>query len=412
MRLLSPSPFWPIQDGLPADYPALTARVRCDVAVIGAGVSGALAALHLAEAGLEVVVVDRRDVAHGSTAGSTSLLQYEIDEPLHRLARRYGVERAEACYRRCRDAIDAIGRLVARHGIDCGFERRKSLFLASAKAQVPALRREWSARRAAGFVVDWWDRARIAAESSLPQSAGILSADGAQLDAYRFTHGLLRAATRRGARVFDRSEVTATRHGRSHVELRTPAGRIHARHLVCATGYEADLQLPGPLTELRSTFALVTEPTAVRPGWPAGDCLIWETADPYVYLRTTPDGRIIIGGYDEDFRDADRRDRLLPAKTSYLERRLRQLFPRLQAPTAYAWAGTFARTSDGLPFIGRHPQRPRCWLALGYGGNGITFSLIAAELIRDGILGLDSPDGVRFGFGRGMAPSGRPREGK
>jgi len=403
MRLLSPHPFWPIQDGLPTNYPPLTENVRCDVVVIGGGVSGALAALHLVEAGLDVVLVDRRDVAHGSTAGSTSLLQYEIDEPLHRLAQRYGIRHAEACYRRCRDAIDAIGRLVARHGIDCGFERRSSLFLASGKAHVPMLRREWAARRAAGFRVAWWDRARIAAESSLPHPAGIMSADGAQLDAYRLTYGLLGAAARRGARIFDRSEVTATHHGRTHMELRTPGGRIRARHLVCATGYEADLQLPRPLTKLRSTFALITEPAAEHPGWPARDCLIWETADPYVYLRTTPDGRIIIGGYDEEFRDAARRDRVLAAKTGYLERRLRQLLPRLRAPTAYSWAGTFARTDDGLPFIGRHPHRPRTWLALGYGGNGITFSLIAAELIRDGIVGRDGPDEAIFAFARTSA---------
>jgi len=75
MDLLSPTPFSPIRHGLPSDYPPLEKDLACDVAIIGAGVTGALAALHLAEAGLSVVVLDRRDVAHGSTAGSTGFLQ-------------------------------------------------------------------------------------------------------------------------------------------------------------------------------------------------------------------------------------------------------------------------------------------------------------------------------------------------
>jgi|CZKI01.1.fsa_nt_gi glycine/D-amino acid oxidase-like deaminating enzyme len=78
MNLLSPSPFWPIRDGLPASYPALDDNASCDVAILGAGINGALAALHLAEAGVDVVVLDRRDVAHGGTAESTSLLRARI----------------------------------------------------------------------------------------------------------------------------------------------------------------------------------------------------------------------------------------------------------------------------------------------------------------------------------------------
>jgi glycine/D-amino acid oxidase-like deaminating enzyme len=405
VNLLSPSPFWPIRDGLPADYPSLDTDVRCDAVVLGGGVSGALAALHLAEAGVDTVVVDRGDVGHGSTAGSTSLLQYEIDEPLHRLARLHGLDAAERCYRRCRDAVDGIERLVKRLRLACDFERKQSLLLASSRAHLPGLRLEFAARTAAGFKVSWWDQARLGRESALEHAGAILSRDAAQLDAYAFTHGVLAAAAKAGARVFDRTRVTRKKiHGRG-VELRTPGGAcVRARHLVIATGYEADALLPVATTQLRSTYALVTEPVANFEGWPAARCLIWETADPYVYLRTTGDRRIIIGGYDEDFQDPRRRDRLLPRKTAMLKRRLRQLFPAIPFDVAYSWAGTFARTPDGLPYIGRHPGIPRTWLALGYGGNGITFSLIAAEVIRDQMLGRPNSDAALFGFGRLKAP--------
>jgi glycine/D-amino acid oxidase-like deaminating enzyme len=400
MDVVSSRSFWPMRDGLPATFLALDGEESCDVAVIGGGITGALVAWHLADAGLNVIVLERCEVAHGSTAASTSLLQYELDEPLHRMAAHFGVAFAERCYRRCGAAIDALERLVRRLKLDCGFRRRPSLLLASNRAHLTRLKREFEARRVAGFEVEWWSRARLARESTLPHPAGIFSALGAEMDAYRLTYGLLLAAQRRGARVFDRSAVVKRTWRRDGVELRTPRGRVRARQVVIATGYDADAAVPEKLTALHSTFALVSEPVSTLAGWPADGCLIWETARPYTYLRTTSDRRVMIGGYDEPFRDPKRRDRKLGVKTAALQRRFRQLFPRIPLEVATAWAGTFAETKHGLPFIGPHRRVPHTWLALGYGGNGVTFSLIAAEIIREGILGRGDPDAELFGFDR------------
>ena len=401
MKLLSSQPFWPIRDGLPATYPPLERDVRCDVAIVGGGITGALVAWHLVAAGIDAIVLDRREVAHGSTAGSTSLLRYEIDEPLYKLAQEIGVDRAARSYRRCCDAIDAIARLVKKLHLHCGFERKSSLLLASQRSHVGALRKEFDARRAAGFDVAWWSRARLLAESSLPQPAAIHSSEGAQVDAYLLTHGLLAAARKRGAQIHDRTAVTRTRFHSRGVELQTSRGcSVRARRLVVASGYEAGSFLPESVTELHSTFAIISEPLKRFTGWPADRCLIWETARPYVYLRTTDDHRAIIGGYDEPFRDPTTRDRMLPAKSAALQRRFRQFFPRIPFEQSGAWAGTFAETAHGLPYIGRHAKVPHTWFALGYGGNGITYSLLAAELIRDQMLGRVNRDEELFGFER------------
>jgi glycine/D-amino acid oxidase-like deaminating enzyme len=124
-------------------------------------------------------------------------------------------------------------------------------------------------------------------------------------------------------------------------------------------------------------------------------------------LRTTPDDRCMIGGYDEPYRDPARRDRVLGAKTGRLNRRFRQLFPKIKMEVATSWAGTFADTKAGLPFIGRHDRVPHAWFALGYGGNGITFSLVAAEILRDAILGRVDRDAGLFDFARSAASSSR-----
>jgi len=165
MDLLSGRPFWPIRDGLPATFPPLLASTECDVAVIGAGVAGAMAAALLAEAGLDTLVLDRREAAHGSTAGNTGLVLYELDTMLHRLAARLGRECAGRAYRRCRDAVPALAALVRHWDIDCGLARRPSLFVAARADHVPRLRREFAARASAGLDVEWWSRRRLASAS-------------------------------------------------------------------------------------------------------------------------------------------------------------------------------------------------------------------------------------------------------
>ncbi len=120
-----------------------------------------------------------------------------------------------------------------------------------------------------------------------------------------------------------------------------------------------------------------------------------------MYFRTTADRRVLIGGRDEPFQDAKRRDRLLKRKSQQLTRDFEKLFPHL-APLKvdYHWAGTFAETVDGLPYIGSIPEQAHTIYALGFGGNGVTFSQIAAELIRDEALGNENPDANIFSFNR------------
>ena len=157
--------------------------------------------------------------------------------------------------------------------------------------------------------------------------------------------------------------------------------------------------LPEDVVDLLSTYALVSDPVHPDQLWP-GKCLIWETAKPYFYMRTTADNRIMIGGEDENFRDPLRRDKLLPAKVKKLEKRFNQLFPDIPFYTDMAWCGTFSSTKDGLPFIGEYPGRDNMFFALGYGGNGITFSMIAAQVIRNKIQGIADYREQVFGFER------------
>jgi glycine/D-amino acid oxidase-like deaminating enzyme len=400
MDLTSGSPFWPIKSGLLCTYPPLLRDVTCDVAVIGGGITGALVAYHLVKAGVDTLLLDKRDIGFGSTAASTGLLQYENDVPLHRLIRQVGERNAVRSYMLSLEAVKKFETLAGVLDQHCGFARRETLYAASTRRDLPGLRAEYETRRRAGFAVEWWTKTELARETSLPHWGAILGKDAAEVDTYRFTNGLLAAARRKGLRAFDRTAVTKYNLRPRGVELLTARGsRVRARKVVMATGYEALADLSGTPTALHSTYAIISEPLTNFTGWPR-QRLIWETARPYLYLRSTDDGRAIIGGYDEPFRDPVRRDRLLAKKTRLLARRFKHLFPKIDFEIAYAWTGTFAETPDGLPYIGGHPAFPGAYFALGYGGNGITYGLIAAEIITDLVLGRKNSDAQIFRFDR------------
>jgi glycine/D-amino acid oxidase-like deaminating enzyme len=397
MDLRTGAAFWPLKNGLIGVYPPLEHDETCDVAVIGAGVSGAFVSQRLADAGCDVVVVDRDDVAMGSTAATTGLLQYETDTSLSELAAQFGVDRAVRSWKLGQKAIDDIEALCAD---GCGLARRPSLYLASSRWDVRSLKAEYELRVSHGFDVSWLDQKKIAATFGFRHRAAIRSGGAAEVDAYRLTHNALSLATRCGARVYDRTEVTGVRTERAGVTLDTKRGAsIRARRVVVANGYEAARRLGKARGHLHSTWACVSEPVADLSWWPER-CLIWETSRPYTYLRTTSDCRVMIGGEDEPWSSRHENVRLLSKKSNRLLAEFSKLFPEAKIELAYSWAGVFGTTPDGLPYVGTVPQYPRTWYALGYGGNGITWSMIAADLIRDWWAGRPNHDAALFSFDR------------
>lgn len=401
MNLTSSHPFWSVKNGLPANYPSLQRDVFCDVVVIGGGITGALVAIHLAEAGLKTLVLDKRDIGTGSTSASTALLQYEIDVPLRELTKKVGPVAASRSYRLCYGAIGKLEQLAARLKIDCGFERKPSLFLARHRREIPELREEFELRRRMGIELEFFDAEAVRERFPFSRPAALFSKNGGQVDPHRLTHGLLAAGKLAGLEVYDRTRMTRLEETRRGVRITTDTGcLITARRAVIAAGFESNALLNTGAGTLKSTYALISEPLAEIPGWHQL-CLIWESGMPYLYLRTTAEGRVIVGGEDEDFVNAKRRDALISEKTRTLVKKFGRLFPDQPLEVAYAWAGTFGETKDGLPYIGVHRNFPHVCFALSYGGNGITFSVIAAEILRDYLTGRKNRDASLFRFDRG-----------
>jgi glycine/D-amino acid oxidase-like deaminating enzyme len=400
MDLTSPYAFWLLRNGLGEVPPPLSRDRRCDVAVIGAGVTGALVADAITAAGLSVIAIDRRHPAHGSTSASTALLQYELDTPLTELIDNLGATRAVDAYRACLDGVHGIGRISRQLEADVGYRRRPSLYFASRARDVKVLRKECAARRRARLPCEVLDTGELRKLVDFKAPLALWSNTAGEVDPWRLTQALLKRCATRDFAVYGRTEATRIVPGKRSVELRTDRGKITARHVVVAAGYEAERFLPRRVAKLHSTFALVTEPVNRFDGW-ARRCMVWESARPYLYARTTSDDRVMVGGEDVPFRDPRHRDSLVPAKCATLLKKVRRLFPRIEMEPAYGWAGTFGETEDGLPYVGAHPDGdPRVRYALGYGANGMPFSAIAAEIVTAAVVGTPHRYSETFSFGR------------
>jgi glycine/D-amino acid oxidase-like deaminating enzyme len=391
------APLWLPDDRSGGFGDAAGGNITTEVAIIGGGISGALLADAALQAGHAVVVMDRRGFALGSTAASTALLQFELDLPLTQLAERIGRERAARAWWRSASAVGALRGRIADLGLRCGFHERHVAYLPGNILDNAGLKLEAAERARIGLRSTHVTRAELARLTGINRAGAIWSAGSAEVDPVKLTRGLWRSARERGARLIAPAEVADIAPGRRDVALTLADGSvIRAKHVALATGYELASMLRPRGYRVVSTWAMATRPQP-RPPWPSR-CLIWEAADPYLYLRTTPDNRILIGGEDEEFADEAKRDRLIPRKTATLRRKLGAMFPEADVTTDFAWAGCFGASSSSLPAIGPVPGAERCFAVLGYGGNGITFSVIAAQMFQRRLLGLADPDQDVFGF--------------
>ena len=370
-----------------------------DVLVVGAGISGALIADQLTDAGLDVVIVDRRGPLMGSTPASTALLQYEIDVPLTKLAVRIGRTRAERVWRRSRLALEALRERSRHLGVDADQTNCDSLYLEGNELDADGLRAEAAARREAGLETTFLGARAVQTRFGIRRRSALLGYGNLSADPRRLAAGFLRAALSRGARLYAPANVVAVYPGHAGVRAEFESGRtVRASSVVFATGYELPKGVPRRHHTIASTWALSTRPQPRRL-WD-GCCLIWEAARPYLYLRAGPHGEVICGGEDEEFSDEAKRDRLSAAKFAAIEEKLVRLLPSIDPRPLYTWCGTFGGSDTGTPSIGPVPRMPNCYAVLGYGGNGITFSMMAAQMLRTMIEGGNDQDSDLFSFSR------------
>ncbi|MBV8325661.1 FAD-dependent oxidoreductase [Chryseobacterium sp.] len=401
MDLKSNEPFWLLKNGLMASYPSLKSNAECDVLIIGGGITGSLIAHQMIEDGYNTILIDKRELCNGSTSATTSMLQYEIDIPLFELKDKIGEKGAVLSYKACSDAIDIIEKISKLIHSEAGFKRKKSLYFASKKKDTEWLKKEFEARKSAGFKVKWLETDQILKQFGFENTyGGILSEQGASIDAFQFAHELFRHHVKKGLQIFDKTEMLKVDYHKGFNLITVESGyQIKAKKIIYCTGYESKNMLKENFVDLKSTYAVVSEIDTgtfknIR------NTLVWNTDEPYLYMRTTDDDRLLIGGGDEDFYDARKRDSLLEKKEKEILKTLKKIKPDYHFYPDFVWAGTFGETKDGLPYIGEHQKFKNSYFVLGFGGNGITFSVTGMEMASLFMKNKKHPLSRYFKFGR------------
>src|SRR5687767_6880730 len=282
MKLSSGYPYSLIKNGLPYSYPKLEKNIRTDVLILGGGISGALTAHYLIQEGIDCTLIDARTIGLGSTCASTSLLQYEIDTPLHELIEMIGAKAAVRSYKLGESATLKLEALARRTGMK-DFELKRSLYSAAYKKDIDSLKKEFEARKKYGFKVKYLDEPAILKEFGFQSHGGILSDIAATIDSYLFTHSLLQFNLGKGLKVYDRTAAAVIKHNRNNVRVKTQDKvTITAKKLVYATGYEVVDFISKPIVKLASTYAIASEPFSSRQKFGKNDTVIWTTATPYL----------------------------------------------------------------------------------------------------------------------------------
>ncbi len=390
MDLRSGNVYWPDLLCNPPSYSCVEKNLECDVLIVGAGVSGACCAYELKNTGLNVILIEKERVAAGSTSANTGLLQFSSDQLLHQAIQAFGEKAAVEHYKRCCKTIVRLNnQIIPQLPINPDLVMRKSLFFASSEKDQKTIQLEYEALKKAKFNVQYADKREMTEWVPFTRPAALITTGDAEINPYKLTHGLISAAAHAGVKVFEQTEVTVKKASNKSVEFLTKSGYIiKAKKVIFAQGYEAQETKKEKDVVINRTYAIVTNPILDLSFWKE-KIMIWETARPYFYARTTADKRIIIGGLDEQVMYLKKTDRKLEAKQVQLIKELEKWFPPLQnhIHAEYKWSGLFANTPDSLPVIGRYEQFPNSYFLLAYGGNGTVTSLLLSKLITRHIMG-------------------------
>lgn len=362
-----------------------------DAVIVGGGMSGALTAFTLAQEGLHIAIVDKREMAAGSSSANTGLLQFSNDIMLHELIDQIGEEKAVKFYKLCQKAVDQLEGVSDTVLRDTDLIRRKSICYASTKEHVQKLQKEYEALKKHGFPAEYWTEEEMKEHLPFQKPAALITYGDAEVNPYLFIQGILEYLELKGVHLFENAEAKEVEENKDGILLHTSIGSFSASNIIYATGYDT-IPIDEKIgSDINRSYAIATEPIDDLSSW-EDRAMIWETKRPYLYLRTTADNRIIAGGLDEDKPEAPQSEEWIMNRGKKILHELRKLFPELPIEIAYAWGASFGESLDNLPFIGKHPHKERQYYLLGYGGNGTVYSMLGSHILRDLILDRPNED--------------------
>jgi glycine/D-amino acid oxidase-like deaminating enzyme/nitrite reductase/ring-hydroxylating ferredoxin subunit len=366
-------------------FPPLPGDVRADVCVIGAGIAGLTSAYLLACEGKEVILIDALGIGAGET-GRTTAHFFPPDEWYSGLANSFGTHAARLAAQSFAAATDRVESIVAAEGIDCEFERLDGYLYALPGNGFKDLDKEQAAAASAGLQAELLPRV-----PGLPFDTGpcVRYPRQAQFHPLKYLAGLASAFVRRGGVIHCGTRAMGIDDDGDTQAVRTASGTIRAQSVVVATNtpFHHRVVMHTKQAGYRTYVVALRVPKGSVPR-----ILLWDTGDPYYYLRLASQPGadhelLIVGGADHKVGQDSHPEH----RYAEIERWVRERFP-MAREVEYRWSGEVMEPSDGLAYLGRDAVGSRdVYLITGDSGNGMTHCTAGAMLVTDLIMGRDNP---------------------
>ena len=368
---------YPVPDSL-----ALTEDARCDVCVVGAGITGMTTAYLLAKKGKSVLVVDDGAIGSGMTSRTTAHLMTAIDDRYYEIERLHGPGGARLAAQSHAAAVEAIEAIAQHEKIECELERLDGYLFLPPGGDPGELLREYEAALRAGIEgLHWADRAPM---DSFDTGPCLRFPRQGQFHPLKYLAGLAHAILRMGGRIC-RGHVQEVKGGAPPTVRLAGDERIDCHSALVAT----NVPISDKLAIHTKQAPYLTYVVAARvPRGSVEKALFWDTLHPYHYVRLKDPagGVLIVGGEDHKTGQADDSE----TRFARLELWMRERFP-MAREVLHRWTGQVMEPIDYLAYIGRDPADENVYVATGDSGMGMTHGTIAGIIVTDLIHGVEAP---------------------
>lgn len=341
-------------------YPSLNYNKKCDVVVVGGGLSGCLALYYLSHYNIDTILVEKNSIASGNSILSPGFMENKTDLEMYKLLKFLPKEKAQRAYILCKKAIDDLDNILYNWGYQHLMKRK---------------------------IVDY----------IYNNSNKNYSNECGFIDPFKLCHMLLKTSLEKNAKVYENTTITGYDSYCNNLKIKTNnSNYIECKKIV--------------FTDVFSCYRLIKEWDILEPAKVHSivtnqmDCSLYNSVKKYLiekkanaiytYIRPTKDKRIIISEFNGNSHSDIQ---------SYLINKLKNLLclsPTKDLKSEYYFSKTFGESQDGLPYIGTHPKFDNCYFNLPLGRNHICYSLIGAQIIKDLILYENNPDAELFNFER------------
>jgi len=351
-----------------------------DVIIVGGGITGVSTALLLQEAGKNCLLLDSQNLCFGTTGGTTAHLNTLLDTPYYTIAKNFSEDDAKLVAGAASAAINLIKDNINRFKIDCGFEETSAWLFAQNDDQDKELEKISETSKEAGLSLDYSNRLPV----NIPFTRALKVEGQAKFSPLEYVYALATAFENAGGRIIEHCKVISAEET-ERITVKAALGTFTADYLIYATHVPPGINfLHLRLTPYRS-YAMAVK---LKDGkYPEGLC--YDMYDPYHYYRSqVVNGKeyLIVGGYDHKTGHEENTQRCFVQLESHIRKHFNV------ESVLYSWSSQYYESADGLPYIGHLPGHPgHILVATGYGGNGMTYSNVAALVLRNIILETETP---------------------